>query len=348
MEETIMAAYHKGINHFEPAQGYGQSEEFLGRALQRLGIRSEVYVTTKITPQPTKEAMERAIAKSFQALNKHTIDGLAIHGINTQEHLEWILQPHGCMAAIHEAQKSGIIRNIGFSTHGPLEIILKTIQTNLFDFINLHYNYFFQRNQPALEAALQRDMGTFIISPADKGGQLFTPSSKLQQLCKPYSPLHWAYRFLLSQPSITTLSLGAANPTELDWPLEIADSISPLSEIEQNIYNQLEYQAKSALGQDQCHQCYACLPCPEEINIPEVLRLRNLAKAYGMKSFGEYRYQMFERAGHWFPGKMGSRCTECGDCLPRCPHELAIAALVIDTHQLLHQPSRPRLWDDRP
>ncbi len=35
------------------------------------------------------------------------------------------------------------------------------------------------------------------------------------------------------------------------------------------------------------------------INIPEVLRLRNLAVAYEMTDFGQYRYRMLENAGHW-------------------------------------------------
>ncbi len=96
---------------------------------------------------------------------------------------------------------------------------------------------------------------------------------------------------------------------------------------------------------DRCRQCYQCLPCPEAINIPEVLRLRNLAIAYNMTEFGQYRYQMFENAGHWFPGKKGNRCTECGDCLPRCPEQLEIPKLLKDSHQRLNGSPRRRLWE---
>jgi predicted aldo/keto reductase-like oxidoreductase len=87
------------------------------------------------------------------------------------------------------------------------------------------------------------------------------------------------------------------------------------------------------------------LPCPERINIPEVLRLRNLAIAYDMTQYGQYRYRMFENAGHWFPGTKGDRCTDCGDCLPRCPEELNIPALLRDTHEKLNGPARRRLWE---
>ena len=86
---------------------------------------------------------------------------------------------------------------------------------------------------------------------------------------------------------------------------------------------------------DLCTLCNECLPCPEEINIPEVLRFRNLLQAYDMEDYGRFRYNMFEGEGHWFPGNFASRCTQCGDCLPRCPEKLAIPELLFNTHDRL-------------
>jgi hypothetical protein len=138
--------------------------------------------------------------------------------------------------------------------------------------------------------------------------------------------------------------LGAANPAELEWPLSVADRDRPLTQAEEEVFERLERHAAAVLGADKCSQCYECLPCPERINIPEVLRLRNMAVAYEMREFGKYRYRMFENAGHWFAGVKGSRCTECGDCLPRCPEQLDIPVLVKDTHERLKGPEGRRLW----
>ncbi len=348
---TIQAAIAAGINHIETAQGYGQSEIYLGQALRELFDsgqlqRSAIKITTKIPPLPDGATMARAIARSLERLQLDYIDGLAIHGVNTIVHGAMILPDHEMMQAIRTAVAAGQIRHVGFSTHGPLAVIEAAIATAQFAFVNLHYGWLEPRNAPAIAAAQAQDMGIFIISPADKAGQLYTPPAKLAELCAPLTPLAVNYRFLLSDPRITTLSVGPANPAELLGPLGLADRTAPLSDDEQAHFTALAQVQVATLGTDRCAQCHACLPCPAGINIPAVLRLRNLAVAYDMQQFGEYRYGMFEQAGHWFPGNKGNRCTDCGDCLPRCPSELAIPQLLRDTHDRLNGLPRRRLWSD--
>ncbi len=343
---TIQQAVVQGINHLETARGYGESEEFLGRAITSgLSVpRSQIHITTKIPPTADADTMRRYIDQSLEKLNLDYVDCLGIHGLNTWEHLQWIQAENGCMQAVWEAVADKRVRHVGFSTHAPLEIILAAINTDFFEFVNLHYYYFFQGNAPAIQLAVQKDMGVFIISPGDKGGKLYTPPQTLIDLCHPFSPLELNYRFLLSDPRITTLSVGAANPEELAIPLQVADQDYPPTEAEIAIFNYLESHKNQVLSTTKCSQCYACLPCPENINIPEVLRLRNLAVAYEMKEYGEYRYGMFENAGHWFPGRKGNRCTECGDCLPKCPENLNIPNLLQDTHKRLQGKASRRLW----
>jgi predicted aldo/keto reductase-like oxidoreductase len=81
------------------------------------------------------------------------------------------------------------------------------------------------------------------------------------------------------------------------------------------------------------------------VPIPELLRLRNLALGHNMLSHAKDRYAMVGNAGHWFEQYNASACAACGDCVPRCPMNLAIPTLLAETHQLLASKAGRRLWD---
>jgi len=353
---TLRRALDLGIDHVETARGYGLSEELIGRALREGAVRrDEFLLTTKIPPMETAAAFREALEDSMRRMGVDFIDNLDIHGINTREILEESLRPDGAVESARRAMDDGLIGSLGFSTHAPLDVILETIETGAFDSVNLHYYLFNRRNLPAVQRAAELDMGVFIISPTDKGGLLHRPSARLAELCAPFTPIELNQRWLLSQPAVHTLSLGAARPEEFDAHLAGALRDGPLTPEEEAAVERVDG-AMASLGDTYCSFCHACLPCPEDVHIPEILRLRNLVLALGMEEFGRYRYGMLahhdektgERTGgggHWFPGTQGDFCTRCGDCLPRCPLHLAIPDLLMETHGLLSGQAGKRLWE---
>jgi len=217
----------------------------------------------------------------------------------------------------------------------------------MFESINLHYYWFYQAHAPVVARAAELDMGVFIISPNEKGGMLFKPTEALRRLSAPFHPMNLNQRWLLSDPRVHTLATGAAVPEDLDQHMAIADQVGPLTAEERAALERWERVHRERLGTDFCTQCGECLPCPAFIDIPELLRLRNAAIAFDMTDYGSFRYNLLDGSRDWFHGWTGDHCTECGDCLPRCPEKLEIPRLLFDTHDLLKTGSGQRLWGKR-
>ncbi len=340
---TVHRAMETGINHYETARGYADSEEKLGRALKGFD-RSRFILTTKITPKHYQN-YRKYIDESLHRLQVDYLDNFDVHGINNDEQLHYTLMKGGVLEAVRKAMSEGLIRHIGFSSHGPVEIILKTMETGEFESVNLHFYYFNQRNIAAIKLAGRMDMGVLIISPTDKGGQLHKAPETLRRIVYPYHPITINHRFCLSHPEVTTVTVGASHPDEFNPHLKAVEYDGALTTAELEILGRLDSQFQK-LGNSLCTFCHKCLPCPEQINIPEVLRLRNLAVAFDMIEFGKYRYRMFENADHWFWGRKATFCTRCNDCLPLCPEKLNIPDLLDDAHKLFSSGEGKRKWKD--
>lgn len=345
---TIKEALNVGINHIETARGYGTSELQLGRILPTLA-RERLIVQTKVSPSSNSKEFRRDFEKSLANLRLDYVDLLALHGINNAELLHNSIRPGGCVDVAKQLQAQGKVRFIGFSTHAPTDIILQAIETNLFDYVNLHWYYIYQFNWSAIVAANRRDMGVFIISPSDKGGMLYKPSPKLVELCAPLSPMVFNDLFCLSHSQVHTLSIGASCPQDFTEHLETLRLLEHSAEILPPILYRLEQAAIARLGEEWVKTWHVGLPHPEatpgNLNIPVILWLRNLAIAYDMMEYAKMRYNMLGSGGHWLPGNKAERVNSLllQQCLSQSPHAKEIPTLLLQAHQLLSGQTVQRL-----
>lgn len=120
-EKIIRQALDAGITLFDTANVYsaGASEEVTGEVLNRLGVRDQVLVATKVSgqmePGPnggglSRGAIIRQAEESLRRLNTDYIDLYQIHRFDSESPVE------ETMEALHDLVRSGKVRYLGASS----------------------------------------------------------------------------------------------------------------------------------------------------------------------------------------------------------------------------------------
>ncbi len=351
LEATIRRSVELGINHIETARGYGSSERQLGLVLPTFP-RDQLIVQTKIQPTADPAEFVRDFEESLERLQLDYVDLLGIHGINNHRLLWYTVRENGCLSAARELQKQGKVRHVGFSTHGPPEVVRDTVAWDKdggFDYVNLHWYYIYQENWEAIREATRRDMGVFVISPADKGGMLYRPPQKLVDLCQPLHPLVFNCLFCLSRREIHTLSVGAARPSDFDLQLSTLELLDRAGELLPTIESRLRAAMVAAVGEDLAERYGAGLAHWEEVpgltNIATVLWLRNLALGWDLVEYAKMRYNLLGNGGTWFAGLHARYVNDfdIASSIARSPFAAQIPGWLAEAQELLYAAPQKRV-----
>jgi len=307
LEAIVRYALERGINHLETAHAYGSSERQLGAVLAKLR-RDTIIVQTKVQPSADPDKFTSDFCKSLDRLQLQRVDLLALHGLNDHRALWYACRRKGCLAAARKLQDKGLIGHIGFSGHGPTDVILDAVrhlEDGGFDYMNIHWYYIFQQHAAALEEAAARDMGVFIISPTDKGGRLQAPSARVTEFCRPLSPMLFNDLFCLQRPEVATVSVGAARPSDFDEHLKVLDLLDEKETVEA-IDRKWRQAMLDATDHERPDALWPLLPSwdrtPGYVNMPMTLWLYNLARGWDLLEYARGRYRMMGDEIPWVPG----------------------------------------------
>jgi len=154
-EKIVKTAWEAGIREYDTAQAYGESEKALGKALNSLGLSSDVNIITKLDPNLDhldKDALKQAVRGSLTRLEVPILHGLMLH---REEYLE--LWDKGLCEILQSLVAIGLTRRLGVSVYSP-EIAVLALKTDGIDMVQLPSNIFDRRFEKAGVFDLAEDM----------------------------------------------------------------------------------------------------------------------------------------------------------------------------------------------
>jgi predicted aldo/keto reductase-like oxidoreductase len=168
--KIIARAYEAGINYYDVAPSYGNSEELMGPALEP--YRRNCFLSCK-SGEREKSGVEREMQESFKKLRTDYFDLYQLHALTTKEDVERSFASGGAMEAILKARDDGRVRFIGFSAHSE-EAALLAMEKFDFDTVMFPINFVCWHNGnfgPAVyRKALERNAGILVLkSQAERG-----------------------------------------------------------------------------------------------------------------------------------------------------------------------------------
>ena len=297
----LQKAFYHGINYFDTARAYFDSEEKLGAAFPY--VREKLIISTKTAAQDAKGFW----ADLEESLRKLGTDYIDIYQFHNPAFCPKPGDESGLYDAALKAKEEGKIRHIGITNH-RLAVAKEAIASGLYETLQFLFSYLASKEEFQLvETCKEADMG-FIAMKALSGGLIHNSAC--------------AYAFM-NQPQFAHVApiWGIQKEKELDEFLAHA-ACPPV--LDEELKGQIQKDIQQLSG-DFCRGCGYCMPCPAGIEINNCARmslmLRRAPQADWLSK--EWQEKMAKIEG----------CLHCNACMKKCPYGLNTPELLAKNYE---------------
>lgn len=294
---VVLHAVETGVDFIDTSRMYSTSEARIGKALKQTD--KKVVIATK-SMNRFADGIQKDIEVSMKHLQTDYIDIYQCHAVSSDDEYERVIRPGGALEGLRKAREQGIIGHIGITGHS-LDLMDRIIDDGFFETIMICLSFL----EPAarervVPKALKKNIGILAMKPFS-GGVIEAPEVAL--------------KWVLSIPDILVLA-GVEDKALFDQNWNLFQGGYDLNAEEKNELEEIrkEYDKKF------CRRCDYCLPCTAGIHIQMVLGLKSFVKRMGPQALGHPMFRkMLDSAAD---------CTECGECMTRCPYSLPIPDMI--------------------
>ena len=290
----LQKAFYNGVNFFDTARGYTDSEAKLGKAFRH--IRGKLVIASK-TKAKNADEFERDLETSLKMLQTDYIDLYQFHN-----HPNFIHPGDGTglYEAALKAKESGKIRHIGITNHRQ-HIAKQAVESGLYETLQFPFSYLASESDIEIVKAC-KDAGMGFIAMKALSGGLITNSAA-------------AYAYMAQYDNVVPI-WGIQRESELDEFLAYNDNPPALTGELKAVIDK----DNTELSGDFCRGCGYCMPCPAGIEINTCARMALLIQRAPVAAQVKPETQ----------AKMEKvkDCLHCGKCRSQCPYDLDTPALL--------------------
>ena len=295
----LRRALDGGMNYFDTARAYSDSEEKIGLAFR--GRWDKVTIASK-TKALTGAELRKDLETSLRLLGTDHIDIYQFHN-------PAFCPKPGDGTGLYEealrAKEEGKIRFIGITSH-RLGVAQEAIDSGLYATLMFPYSYLSGPQEEALlENCRKAGMG-FIAMKALAGGLIRDGYA--------------AAAYMETKPDAVPI-WGIQHGWELEQFLDVIKNGAELTEERKALIEK----DRAELAGDFCRACGYCMPCPADIQINSCARIILMLRRAPMQNWLSERWQAEMHKIE--------NCLHCYQCASKCPYGLDTPRLLQDNYE---------------
>lgn len=299
---VLRHAYDRGINFFDTANAYRDSEEKIGHAFA--GLRDRIILATKSLRRDGAGIREH-LERSLKMLQTDYLDLFQLHQIAQEKDWAAVRSPGGALEEATRARAAGKIRYLGVTSHS-LPMALRMARSGLFDTIQFPFNCIEEdAGHDLLPTARQLGMGFIAMKPF-AGGAI--------------NNARVAFRFLRQHQGLLPIP-GFESTTQIDEVLSFYQTTNRVTDHDHAVMESF----REELGKRFCRRCEYCQPCPQGVMITPAMGYPIVAARMSAPVAADFCKTPMATVPH---------CSACGVCIERCPYELPIPEILKANYEL--------------
>jgi len=327
--KVVNKAIDLGINYFETASGYGDSEIKIGKSLRKR--RKDIILSTKSAYNDpiTADELKRNVEQQLKRLQTDYLDFYQMWGTDSMDVFVKMIEPGYKYEGVKDLMKQGIIKHVGITSHGKPKDLEIMIESGLFESVTIYYNAYKQEYTGVAALAQKMKMGVVAMGPLN-GGFLGDETKELGFLKrgKARTNAEGALRFIVGNKNITTAIVGYKTEKDVIDGVFAGDFYEDIANTnDMAIITGAFKEMGKKVPENICSCCNYCMPCKEGLHIYSIFKLVNNAKVYGTLDWAKERYRQ--------EGQKGALCSKCGACMKKCPQKINIIKDIAEGHELL-------------